>query len=175
MSCPDWLRLVRVQDEDPESWQAALQHAEDCDDCFEDALEAEPTMLFRRLPAPRASQLDIEAIKSGVASMRRAQALTRPAETRRKVRWGRSLATAATLLLAAVLSGGWPGDRDDGPMALVEASQLEESLAPTLLETPSEVDQMPLVEDVDPTYGSVVQVMDAEMSLVLVLPNGDMS
>ncbi len=175
MSCPDWLRLVRVQEEDPESWQAALRHAEDCDVCFDDALEAEPTLLFRRLPAARASRQDIDAIKDAVATMRRTQVLTRPAETRRKVRWGRSLATAATILLAAVLSGALPEDHGVSSVALVEASHLEEISTSASPDTPSEVDQMPLVEDVDPTYGSVVQVMDAEMSLVLVLPNGDLS
>lgn len=179
MSCPDWFRLVQVQDEEPEAWAAALRHADACDACFDDAMAAEPTLLFRRLPAPRASQADIDAIKGAVNAMRRTQALTHEvAAPRRRRRLGASLASAAVLLLAALLSGGWPGEPGVHSIAVVDAGGLDdrvEGLTPGVFEAHSEVDQMPLVEDVDPAFGSVVQVVDAEMSLVLVLHNGDMS
>ena len=33
------------------------------------------------------------------------------------------------------------------------------------------LDLIPLVEDVDPAYGSIIQVIDRDISLVLVIPD----
>ena len=54
MSCPDWRSLSERRDDEPEAWGKALAHLDGCDGCHDDALAAEPTLLFRRLPGPAA-------------------------------------------------------------------------------------------------------------------------
>lgn len=177
MSCPDWPRCVALQDEEPQAWDDALRHLDSCDACFDEAMDADPTVLFRRLPAPETSAADIASIKDAVATMRRTEPMARrtaPPPRRRRY----ALAIAATLAMVAALSGGWPGGSTDPQVASLETDLVHE--AETFDARPSEdefpsFEDVPLVEDLDPTYGSVVQVMDGEMSLVLVLPNGDVS
>lgn len=177
MSCPDWPSLVALQDEEPEAWASAIEHMDSCDTCFDEALAAEPTLLFRRMPAPRASEVDLASIKDAVATMRRTEPMTRPAAPKAVRHW-RSMATAAAILLTAVLTGGgWTGQASLDNVASVDLSHPDEviELPLTNYDEVPHFEQMPLVEDVDPAYGSVVQVVDAEMSLVLVLPLGDVS
>lgn len=180
-SCPDWSNLALQQDEEPDAWAAALNHLDTCDACFDDAVASDPTVLFRCLPAPKMSAEDVASIQDAVHNMRRTEPLARREEParRRRIGW-RHLATAAAIMGAAVLSGGgWTdGLRSvdgSGATQVAEASAVESEGESTLSDELPEVLDVPLVEDLDPSYGSVVQVMDAEMSLVLVLPNGDLS
>lgn len=178
MSCPDWSRLAALQDEEPETWASALEHLDACEACFDEALAAEPTLLFRRLPAPRMSSEDIAAIKGAVTTMRRTEPLNRPTVPKAVRHW-RAMATAAAILMAVVLSGGGiTGPAGVDTVASVDGTSASETVEMPLAEpvdVAPVIEHMPLVEDIDPAYGSVVQVMDAEMSLVLVLPSGDVS
>lgn len=179
-SCPDWSNLALQQDEEPDAWADALNHLDTCEACFDDAVASDPTVLFRCLPAPKMSAEDVASIQDAVHNMRRTEPLARREEPpRRRIGW-RHLATAAAIMGAAVLSGGgWTdGLRSvEGSQAarVAEAPAVESDGEVTLNDEMPEILGVPLVEDLDPSYGSVVQVMDAEMSLVLVLPNGDLS
>lgn len=179
-SCPDWLHLAALQDDEPDAWAAALEHLDSCEACFDDALAADPTVLFRSMPVPQMSAEDIASIQDAVHTMRRTEPLARREEPpRRRFGW-RHLATAAAIMGAAVLSGGGWTDglrfADNPPAAQVaEASAVESDIESVSNDELPEILDVPLVEDLDPSYGSVVQVMDSDMSLVLVLPNGDLS
>ena len=85
MSCPDWNRLVAERDAAPpaaslaaspagapDAWERALTHLDGCPGCGPRALAADPTLLFRRLPAPEVGAADVEAMRRAVESMRRA-------------------------------------------------------------------------------------------------------
>ncbi len=68
MSCPDWTQLTRNGEHVP---AAAWAHTETCDHCRGAALEADPTMVFRRLPQVDVTMDDITQMQQAVAAMRR--------------------------------------------------------------------------------------------------------
>ncbi len=195
MTCPDWDRLSPRRDNDPEAWERALEHSEICDRCGDRALAEEPSLLFRQLPAPTVSTDEIAAMKQAVAVLRRSSEQHPGRDTTRRRLWPtsavlrstalRAAALAALLISAAALQGTGPGigiaetgivNAEAGtPNVVADSGDAFESLAEI---TPrprarhrSPAEDLPLVEAVDPSYGSVVQVVDDEISLVLVLPN----
>jgi len=124
--CPDWRaltahRLDPVADtgdaaQEPAGWDEALAHLDGCPACRRAALTADPTLLFRRLPAlpapfldlsPAAEAAEVEAVRLAVASMRTARRLApaREPASRRYRQWG----AAAVLAGAAVSLGSAPG------------------------------------------------------------------
>ncbi len=75
MSCPDWRHLD--PDLDAARWQAALGHLDSgCKACWQQALAADPTLIFRRLPgavlSPAAEADEVAAARLAVAAMRTA-------------------------------------------------------------------------------------------------------
>jgi hypothetical protein len=75
MSCPDWRHLD--PDLDTARWQAALGHLDSgCRACWQQALAADPTLIFRRLPAavlsPATEADEVAAARLAVAAMRTA-------------------------------------------------------------------------------------------------------
>lgn len=72
---PDWERLVARRDaagRDPSGWHEAVAHMDGCEACRRAALAADPTLVFRRLPAPAVDAADADAMRRAVASLRRA-------------------------------------------------------------------------------------------------------
>ena len=183
MSCPDWNRLHDLRDDRPEAWEEALEHLDGCGLCRDEALAAEPTLLFRRLPSPQVSRDELASIKQTVAAMCRSEAIQEPPRRRRDLLRAASL--AAAVLAAAYVPGfltapekGLPIADETTLAAVSTAGSTELSIAAGAPPSVSVVagprvaaEMVPLVEDVDPAYGSVVQVVDQEISLVLVLPN----
>lgn len=181
MTCPDWRSLERRRDQRPEAWERALAHFDACPRCHDQALAVEPTLLFRRLPAPEVGGDEIAAMRQAVTALRRSE----QASLRAATGWAgglRAAALAAILITAALLQGAlpvdrdWPGrDRPGLPMGLTVAENAAPGLAAFAGTAPASLalDRMPLVEDLDPAYGSVVQVVDDDLSLVLVLAPSD--
>lgn len=186
MICPDWRLLARDRDEDEDAWEAALDHFDECTLCREPAIEVEPTLLFRGMSSPAGEGFgadDLAAIKSAVSTMRRAQSYQRPM---RSIAWDSSTFRAAALGALLVSAGLLQGTgalkpeaatlRSGGPRGQILAwspvpgdSALAEPATVHFSDTRS-LDQIPLIEDLDPAYGSIIQVIDQEISLLVVVP-----
>lgn len=79
MSCPDWkaLAAARSRGEEPAEWAGALEHFDGCKLCRNEALHAEPLLVFRRLPGAGMSEAEerseVESMQAAVAAMRAAE------------------------------------------------------------------------------------------------------
>jgi len=105
MSCPDWRRLdpaARDASGAPHAaggvadaidavhavhWQQALSHLDTgCPRCWREALAVDPTLIFRRLPAPELTAAqeaeEVEAARLAVAAMRTASRLDARSDAR---------------------------------------------------------------------------------------------
>jgi hypothetical protein len=96
-SCPDWRRLDPAARDrahavsaeallDSARWEEALRHLDGgCQRCWQEALAADPTLVFRRLPAPEltaaAEAEEVEAARLAVGAMRTASRLERRGRT----------------------------------------------------------------------------------------------
>lgn len=166
MSCPDWRALTRRREAepgDPPAWRSALHHLDRCPACQETAPAFDPTLVFRRLPAAEVGSDGIEEMKRAVASMRRGRTIEH--RQRPRVRpWLRAAAVAAVAVGSLLLRGA--GSAPDG----VAPEAAPASLAPVAVESEVDLWHMPLVETADPIYGSIIQVVDDDISVVLVVP-----
>lgn len=76
MSSIDWQRLTREHDAAPEldddAWLEALAILDEDPEERRLAEEADPLLMFRRLPAPRVEGSDIESMKAAVQNLRQA-------------------------------------------------------------------------------------------------------
>lgn len=82
MTCPNWSQLTRSgAPVSAEDWA----HAERCEPCREAALQADPTLIFRRLPRVEATTDDIESMQQAVAAMRRGRSVESAAGPQRPV------------------------------------------------------------------------------------------
>jgi hypothetical protein len=144
MSCPDWRRLdpaARDAAGAPHAaadapyasgavgalhavhWQQALSHLDTgCPDCWREALAVDPTLIFRRLPAPEltaAQEADeVEAARLAVAAMRRLPAIrSLPSLHVQPARW----ALAAGLTAMALVYGSGHGWRPTPPIPAATA------------------------------------------------------
>lgn len=114
MSCPDWRGLAahrddsrNVQDAEPRGWREALEHFDGgCPRCRREALAADPTLVFRRLPRVEMSAAqeaaEVDAVLQAVTAMRtasRIEALDRRSRAGSWKRWA-----AAAVLTGASLS-----------------------------------------------------------------------
>jgi hypothetical protein len=84
--CPDWRRLNPADRDEPSAphaaarWREALRHLDGgCPHCRHEALAADPTLIFRRLPAPELDSAqeaeEVAAARLAVAAMRTASRL----------------------------------------------------------------------------------------------------
>lgn len=124
MSCPNWSALAAHRNDlkrfrretEPEGWTAALAHFDSCAICRRQALAADPTLVFRRMPVPEltpAQELDeVAAVRQAVAAMRTASRLDALEGRRPRMvsfsgwkRW----AAAAVLAVASLSLGKDPG------------------------------------------------------------------
>jgi len=90
MSSIDWQRLVREHDRAPErddqAWLEALAILDEDPEERERAEQADPLMIFRRMPAPRVTGSDVESMKAAVRNLRQAsETLAENASPRRSV------------------------------------------------------------------------------------------
>lgn len=112
MSCPDWTSLAAHRlagSPEPEGWSEALAHFDGCRLCRKQALKADPTLVFRRLPPVSSASMteaqeraEVESVRQAVAAMRAASRLdSREARRSTSSGWKR-WAAAAVLGLAAL-------------------------------------------------------------------------
>jgi len=105
VSCPDWSGAATRRETEPDGWAAAVEHFDSCGLCRQDALAADPLLVFRRLPAveltPAEERSEVEAVRQAVAAMRTAERL----EVRRRFAGWRRWAAAAVLALASLSVG----------------------------------------------------------------------
>lgn len=117
MSCPDWTSLIAARDDrrgvEPAGWSDALAHFDGgCQLCRKAALEADPTLVFRRLaqvPAARMTEAqeraEVDSVRQAVAAMRAASRLEK--QGRRGVLagggWKRWSAAAAIALMTVTV------------------------------------------------------------------------
>lgn len=177
MSCPDWRNLTARRDADPQAWQRAVTHLDECSRCRREALAAEPTLVFRRLPTLEVGAEEIADMQRAVATMRRTRSLERPRRrmaTPQVSTWLRAAALAAVMLGAALLRGTGPAtiarvDHVASQPGVVAAGPVEPAGAVDTALAALDPAHLPLVEDVDPSYGSLIQVVDDDIAIVMVV------
>lgn len=190
MTCPDWNRLVADRDAAPRSgpsadpapgapdaWALALSHLDDCASCAPRALAADPTLVFRRLPAPEVGAADVEAMRRAVESMHRAGRVApgasaasegrRSAAVARRLRlpsaprgW-RQLAAAAAL--AAASFGLWLSAPDEADPV---RAAVPSAVAPSARDLAAEPAFMELSE---PRAADMYQVGEEDLLVVMVM------
>ena len=168
MTCPDWRRLTAARDAspaDPLGWEEALVHLEGCASCRRAAVEADPTLIFRRLPPLAVGADEVEAMRLRVAALRGARAVARPAAARllpRRLAW-QPVAAAAALAVAMLAGDHAPGGAPGAGAARAAASR---AMPPEL---GAELAAQPLLEELDQPYDHVVQWNAEDVSVVLVV------
>lgn len=177
--CPDWTALVRdeAREHDLAAWDAAVAHLDGgCDACFDRAVALEPTLLFRRLPRREPSEAELADLRLGVSALRRAVAVTgslpvsthrgaTPRVARRRVARHRLLAAAAVALVS-LAAGLLHGDAPRRAQTTVAQAALPASALGLLVGGP-------LVDDLAPQAGEVVQVVDAHLDLLVLVSDLD--
>ncbi len=188
MNCPSWPALVARRDAGPAgeaAWDQGLRHLDGCSDCRDAALAAEPTLVFQELPSPAVGDHDIVAMRQAVAALRHAHELERQRKRPRATSWWLLAALLAVMLGAALLRGtalltpetdlpliaGTAEPQARPSPAAGDAGPLR-PLAVRPNATPASFDpaRLPLVEDIDPRLGSLIQLVDDDVSIVMVLP-----
>jgi hypothetical protein len=190
MSCPDWNTLTAHRRGDerssaaaPEGWDDAMDHLEGCADCRDQAIAADPTLDFRRLPAIEASRDEIADMRAGVAALRRAgrvaesPAASRSLDAGASTWWGR--AAAAAILAAGLLSlqpgieeptSEWPA-LSTAPLTagLFPFDPAAQGLAPIAWLDESGASA---VDDIENPTASVYHFDDEEVAVVMVVDAG---
>lgn len=167
MSCPDWTALAAHRQErwgvEPDGWQTALEHFDSCPACRREALAADPTLLFRKLPeiagTPADEEAEVQSMRQAVAAMRSASRIE--ASQRSFAGW-RRWAAAAVLAVAALSLG-----RAGGP-TLDRTEVVAMSSAPELAGQSVSGPKPPLHEGLDLPDARVYQVDDEEFRVLMV-------
>lgn len=160
MSCPNWSALAAhrnsPQGVEPEGWTEALAHFDSCSVCRRQALSADPTLVFRRMPVveptPAQEMDEVAAVRQAVAAMRTASRLealeTRP--RRGSFSGWKRWAAAAVLALASLSLG-----RDSG----------------TIFQQPemSGADLQPVVEGLNLPDARVYQVGEEDLLITMIV------
>lgn len=143
MSCPDWTslaahRLAGPDAEPPAGWADALGHFDTCSACRDQALAADPTLVFRGVPEIAADRALIGEVRAGLETLRRVRRVDgEAAGAERRAgngQWWRRAAAVAILAsaLAAIGPSAAPPSRELGAPATLtpfEASFGASSLA----------------------------------------------
>jgi hypothetical protein len=128
--CPQWDLLAAARDREPESWAEALEHFDGCPRCRPEALDADPLLMFRRLPAaelsPAEEQSEVDSVIQAVAAMRTA----RRVESRRRFSGWRRWAAAAVLAFASLAVGRDRAPHDEAAAAAATAPAERPAPAP---------------------------------------------
>ncbi len=186
MSCPDWRRLAALHlegleaagDEDaaePSGWDAALGHLDACPRCRQEALEADPLLLFRRLPRLESDAEDVRVVRSGVEALRRVRRIEAEGTGVARSpegRWWRRAAVAAGL--AGILLSVHPSVHDGGA-AMDSAARLGlgSALARTVPQTsPEDVSEWAAVDEIERPTASVYHFDGGDVGVVMVVDAG---
>ncbi|MEM1181124.1 MAG: hypothetical protein AAGM22_22470 [Acidobacteriota bacterium] len=199
MSSIDWQRLVdehdRAPERDDDAWIEALMAMDEDPQERERAEDADPLLMFRRLPEPRVTTSDIESMKAAVSTMREvsetlAETAPAPSRRRRLERYVLPLAAVLVLAVTAALLAGY-GMSESSQIAAPQVVATLADAAPAAgapgsadfsLDTVSldgavvaaslTASELPLVEDADPGSDLLMQIENDDMSLVVVLAPG---
>lgn len=171
MSCPDWKSLVSAREaggEDPPGWRRSLEHLAGCEGCRREALEADPTLIFQRLPEARVGTGEVVAMRDAVSTLVRARRLATsvpaapPARPSSPGRWLRPAAAAALLAAALTLGPAVPPP----PSAREAAAAFPElAAAPRGSAAPTHA----LVEELDLPDARVYQLAREDLSVVMIV------
>ena len=184
--CPDWRALaahridaIGRDSDEPAGWTEALAHLDGCPDCRRAALTADPTLLFRRLPAlpppvldlsPAAEAAEVERVRLAVAGMRTARRLAPPPERSLLLRRSRHWGAAAGLAIAALSLGATPALRPapHGIAALTAPRTVRLPAPPAAIRLVS--DRVPMVEELNRPAARVYQMDGGEnLSVVMIV------
>ncbi len=183
MSCPDWTRLAAERRDaagtqgapEPAEWAGALAHLDDCPRCRRAALEADPLLLFRRLPRIESDAEDVRHVRAGVEalrSMRRIEGEDAGGARAPEGRWWRRAAVAAGL--AGMLLGVHPSAHD-GSAAMDSAARLGfgANLARTAPASyPEDVSEWAAVDEIERPNASVYHFDGDDVGVVMVVDAG---
>ncbi|HEV7516675.1 MAG TPA: hypothetical protein VGR07_10280 [Thermoanaerobaculia bacterium] len=189
--CPDWRDLTALRNDapfahavaagEPAGWSAALEHLDGCPACRRAAVAADPTLLFRRLPAlatemsADAEAAEVDSMRQAVAAMRTARRLEPASERAAWAAWKR-WAAAASLVAAALSLGAGHSLRRDTPATSVAAIPSIAGVAVPLPVTVAPMqavprfvsEQAPMVEELNRPAARVYQ-MDGGKNLSVVM------
>lgn len=184
MSCPDWTSLAahRVgKGAEPEGWSEALAHFDGCQLCRKQALKADPTLVFRRLPPVSSAamteaqeQAEVESVRQAVAAMRAASRLdSREGRRSTSSGWKRWAAAAALAVAALTIPSHESREvRQDGGTAAIFSEGRMADLSTELVSDAPANQQVDLgwsvVEGVS-SPGARVYEMSGEMPVVMVV------
>jgi len=191
VTCPDWTLLAahRLADA-PEAaepanaaaWGEALDHLEACPECRRRAVAADPTLVFRSLPAWEPDAAEVDAMRAGVAALRRAHRVApggeRPLEARAPFRraalrertgWRMAAAAglASALLSVAPVVERLPGDPAGSAARTGRLTGAGVPIA-AFLDDPN----LPAVDDIENPRASVYHIDDEEVGVVMVVDAG---
>lgn len=171
LSCPDWSRLAAARNDsaEPEGWAEAVAHFDTCSLCRQEALKADPLLVFRRMAAvpadipPAEERLEVESMQQAVAAMRTARRL----ETRGRFAGWRRWAAAAVLAGISLGVG-----RDKAPrleqLAVAPPAPTISSASSASMAEVAEVAE-PVLDGIDRPEANVYQVGDDEFSAVMII------
>jgi hypothetical protein len=176
VSCPDWNGLVALRDREgsaPAGWTEALDHLDACSRCRPEALEADPLLVFRRLPAPEMTpaeeSAEVDSMRQAVTAMRTARRL----DTRRRFAGWRRWTAAAVLALASLALGHDRAPMEESMVRMARMPVLPpESLAATAAPEDTPETGTPTLEDLNRPNAHVYQVQRKDFALVMVVDKG---
>ncbi len=183
MSCPDWNRLAAHRfaaasteaAAEPAEWAGALDHLEECPRCREEAFEADPLLLFRRLPKVENAADDVGIVRAGVEALRRARRIEADGADAARTpdgRWWRRVAVAAGL--AGMLLSAHPSAHD-GSAAMDPAVRfgLGAALArPAPASFAEDVSEWAAVDEIERPTASVYHFDGDDVGVVMVVDAG---
>ncbi len=161
MSCPDWRLLVsqreREPGRDPDGWEAARRHLDECAACRRAAIAADPLLVFAPLGAAAPPAGREEEMLASVTALVRAERL----ERRRRLPSGPALGRlAAGLGVFALLglTGGPSPDRAWAPAAQVAGVDRLADAPPAAI-----------LEDLDRPQARVYELPQSDLALVMIV------
>ncbi|MEO8197847.1 MAG: hypothetical protein ABI689_14115 [Thermoanaerobaculia bacterium] len=182
MSCPDWRALVAARDAEPAAdqpaWAEARHHAAQCGRCREEALLADPLLLFARLPERRATAGEIGEMQSAVAALVRAG---RIAQGTSSAQSGRQIAlraagsglfsvtrVAAALGVCSLLAfSGAPRSRPAGLLGAFAVAGSPQSGQVALTREVLPLDS--IVEELDRPGARIYELPQSDMAVVMIV------
>jgi hypothetical protein len=183
VTCPDAAVLRAMithraapQSEEPAGWSEVLDHLDGCPDCRRAALAADPTLLFRRLPALRLNEQEVTGevaeIQRAVAAMRTASRME-PRGGRRRGKGVSRWAAAAALAIAALSLGSSPELHPGrvGVGGTLSAMPRPAAMGPMGATVPAAL-RIPSIEELDRPEARIYQMGGPDLSVVMIVDEG---